>query len=59
VKELNTFFDGIELHGGTHRGYLRVFNNGDHPNFDGTWVAVCIATMKATTSRWNVQIGCA
>jgi hypothetical protein len=34
VKELNTFFDGVELHGGTHRGYLRVFNNGDHPNFD-------------------------
>jgi hypothetical protein len=34
LKELNSFFDGFELRGGIHRGYLRVFNNGDHPNFD-------------------------
>ena len=34
LKELNAFFDGFELQGGIHRGYLRVFNNGDHPNFD-------------------------
>jgi hypothetical protein len=34
LKELNTFFDGFELLGGIHRGYLRVFNNGDHSNFN-------------------------
>jgi len=34
LKELNVFFDGFELRGGIHRGYLRVFNNGDHPKFD-------------------------
>jgi hypothetical protein len=34
LKELNAFFDGFDLQGGTHRGYLRVFNNGDHPKFN-------------------------
>jgi hypothetical protein len=33
LKELNAFFDGFELRGGMHRGYLRIFNNGDHPGF--------------------------
>jgi hypothetical protein len=33
VRELNEFLDSFELRGGTHRGYLRVFNNGDHPDF--------------------------
>jgi hypothetical protein len=33
VKELNEFFDGFELRGGTHRGFIRVFNNGDDPEF--------------------------
>lgn len=33
LKALNAFFDGFELQGGIHRGYLRVFNNGDHPKF--------------------------
>jgi hypothetical protein len=34
LKQLNEFFDGFELQGGLHRGYLRVFNNGDHPKFN-------------------------
>ena len=34
LKQLNAFFDGFELQGGLHRGYLRVFNNGDHPKFN-------------------------
>ena len=34
LKELNAFFDGFELRGGIHRGYLRIFNNGDHPKFN-------------------------
>ena len=33
VKQLNEFFDRFELRGGIHRGYIRVFNNGDHPRF--------------------------
>jgi hypothetical protein len=36
VKDLNKFIDGFELRGGIHRGYMRVFNNGDHPKFDWT-----------------------
>jgi hypothetical protein len=34
LKELNAFFEGFELRGGMHRGYLRIFNNGDHPKFN-------------------------
>jgi hypothetical protein len=34
LKRLNEFLDGFELQGGIHRGYIRVFNNGDHPRFD-------------------------
>jgi hypothetical protein len=34
LKAINSFFDGFELRGGVHRGYLRVFNNGDHPKFN-------------------------
>jgi hypothetical protein len=34
VKDLNKFIDGFELRGGIHRGYMRVFNNGDHRKFD-------------------------
>src|SRR5262249_6172677 len=34
LKELNKFFDQFELRGGIHRGYIRVFNNGDHPKFN-------------------------
>jgi hypothetical protein len=34
LKDLNKFLDGYELRGGIHRGYTRVFNNGDHPKFD-------------------------
>src|SRR5262249_51457181 len=33
VRELNEFFDQFELRGGTHRGFIRVFNNGDDPTF--------------------------
>jgi hypothetical protein len=33
LKELNSFFDQFRLEGGIHRGYIRVFNNGDHANF--------------------------
>jgi hypothetical protein len=34
VRRLNEFFDRFELRGGTHRGYIRVFNMGDQPGFD-------------------------
>lgn len=34
LKRLNQFLDGFELSGGIHRGYIRVFNNGDYPNFN-------------------------
>jgi hypothetical protein len=34
VRRLNEFFDRFELRGGTHRGYIRVFNMGDQPDFD-------------------------
>ena len=34
LKELNAFFDLFKLEGGIHRGYIRVFNNGDHPKFN-------------------------
>lgn len=34
VKRLNTFLDGFALAGGIHRGYHRIFNLGDHPEFD-------------------------
>jgi hypothetical protein len=34
LKDLNKFLDGYELRGGIHRGYTRVFNNGDHPKFE-------------------------
>jgi hypothetical protein len=33
VKELNEFFGRFELRRGTHRGFIRVFNNGDDPEF--------------------------
>jgi hypothetical protein len=34
IKRLNEFFDGFELEGGVHRGYIRVFNNGNDPRFN-------------------------
>jgi hypothetical protein len=34
VRELNMFFDQFELRGGTHRGFVRIFNQGDDPDFD-------------------------
>ncbi len=33
VRDLNEFLDRFDLRGGSHRGYLRVFNEGDHPSF--------------------------
>jgi hypothetical protein len=33
VKRLNEFLDGFDLKGGVHRGYIRVFNDGDVPAF--------------------------
>ena len=33
VKELNEFFVKQKLRGGSHHGYVRVFNNGDNPRF--------------------------
>jgi hypothetical protein len=33
VRELNEFFDGFELREGTHRGFIRSFNNGDVRSF--------------------------
>jgi hypothetical protein len=34
LKELNKYLDGFKFQGGIHRGYIRVFNNGDHPKFN-------------------------
>jgi hypothetical protein len=34
VRDLNDFLDNFEIGGGLHRGYIRVFNQGDHPSFD-------------------------
>jgi hypothetical protein len=34
VRDLNNFLDGFDLRGGSHRGYVRIFNQGDHPSFD-------------------------
>lgn len=33
VAELNEFFDQFELRGGVHRGFTRIFNNGDDEKF--------------------------
>jgi hypothetical protein len=34
VRDLNEFLDRFDLRGGSHRGYVRIFNQGDHPSFD-------------------------
>jgi hypothetical protein len=34
VRELNEFLDRFDLRGGAHRGYLRIFNQGDDPSFN-------------------------
>ena len=34
VRDLNEFLDRFDIGGGSHRGYIRVFNQGDHPSFD-------------------------
>jgi hypothetical protein len=33
IVDLNTFLDQFTIGGGVHRGYIRVFNVGDHPAF--------------------------
>jgi hypothetical protein len=33
VRDLNTFFDQFTLRGGDHRGFVRIFNQGDDPDF--------------------------
>jgi hypothetical protein len=33
IKELNEFLDKVDIRGGVHRGYVRIFNNGDDPTF--------------------------
>lgn len=34
VRQLNAFLDKCVIHGGTHRCLIRLFNNGDDPEFD-------------------------
>jgi hypothetical protein len=34
VRELNEFLDRFDLRGGSHRGYVRIFNQGDDEGFD-------------------------
>jgi hypothetical protein len=34
MQELNAFLEGFTLEHGTHRGFFRGYNNGDHPGFD-------------------------
>jgi hypothetical protein len=33
LHELNRFLDGVSIEGGVHRGYRRIFNQGDKPGF--------------------------
>jgi hypothetical protein len=33
VRELNEFFKQQKLRGGSHHGYVRIYHNGDDPNF--------------------------
>jgi hypothetical protein len=33
VRELNEFFAQQKLRGGSHHGYVRLYHNGDHPDF--------------------------
>ena len=33
LRDLNEFFAKQTLRGGTHQGYIRIFNNGDDPHF--------------------------
>jgi hypothetical protein len=33
LHELNRFLDGVSIEGGAHRGYRRIFNQGDKPGF--------------------------
>ena len=34
VKSINGFLDSFDIRGGTHGGYVRIFNMGDDPSFD-------------------------
>jgi hypothetical protein len=34
LHELNKFLDRFDLRGGPHRGYIRIYNQGDDPAFD-------------------------
>lgn len=34
INDLNRFLAGVHIEGGTHRGYRRIFNQGDAWNFD-------------------------
>jgi hypothetical protein len=34
IRDLNNFLDSFVIMGGTHRGYYRQFECGDHPQFD-------------------------
>ena len=34
VRSLNEYLDRFDLRGGSHRGYVRIFNQGDDPGFD-------------------------
>jgi hypothetical protein len=34
IIDLNDFLDGFDIRGGTHRGYIRQFECGDHERFD-------------------------
>jgi hypothetical protein len=34
IRELNTYFAKQALRGGRHHGYVRIFSNGDDPDFD-------------------------
>jgi hypothetical protein len=47
LRHLNNFLDGVDLRGGSHRGYVRIFNQGDHSGFD--WNRVAASTAKETT----------
>jgi hypothetical protein len=37
MRELNAFLDEQDIDGGIHRGYVRIFDNGDDPNFEWNW----------------------
>ena len=50
VRSLNEYLDRFDLRGGSHRGYVRIFNQGDDPGFDWNKGDACTAKATRATS---------